>query len=94
MTVHPLSSATSMPTMRFLEASITFSSSTRNARLFQEQALQAETKKMAEGVSTGFHVQRQQRDLVDAQSAELKAIAAYQKALANLSLDALLLKQG
>jgi outer membrane protein TolC len=59
---------------------------TRSARVFAEAALQAEQKKFVNGLSTGFIVLQYQQRLTDARSAELRALADYNKALAQLAL--------
>jgi outer membrane protein len=48
--------------------------------LLQEQALAAEREKYAVGASTGFYVMQYQRDLAASQSAEVSALAGYEKA--------------
>ncbi len=53
-------------------------------RLLQEQTLDAEQKKYALGASTVFFVIQYQRDLAQAQSAEVAALAAYVKARVEL----------
>jgi outer membrane protein len=58
---------------------------TKQARLFAEQALDAEEKKLANGKSTSFEVLRLQRDLTGARSAEIRALADYNVALAQLA---------
>jgi outer membrane protein TolC len=55
--------------------------STRQARIFAEEALDAEQKKLENGSSTSFNVLQFQRDLTSASSAEIKALADYNKAL-------------
>ncbi len=57
---------------------------TRNERIFQEQNVSAEQQKLDVGASTGFFVIQYQRDLAAAQSAEISALASYQKAKAAL----------
>jgi len=56
----------------------------REAREFQVQSLEAEREKFGVGVSTNFLVIQYQRDLVQAQSAEIGALADYAKARAAL----------
>jgi outer membrane protein len=56
----------------------------REAREFQSQSLEAEREKFRVGVSTNFLVIQYQRDLVQAQSAEIAALADYAKARAAL----------
>ncbi|MEW6302492.1 MAG: TolC family protein [Verrucomicrobiota bacterium] len=58
---------------------------TRQARLYAEAALEAEEKKLANGKSTSFVVLQLQRDLTAARSSELRALADYNRALAQLS---------
>jgi outer membrane protein TolC len=58
---------------------------TRAARVFAEAALEAEQKKFVNGLSTGFIVLQYQQRLTDARSTELRALADYNKALAQLS---------
>ncbi len=59
---------------------------TREARIYAEEALQAEEKKLASGKSTSFEVLRLQRDLTTASSAEIRALADYNIDLATLAL--------
>lgn len=61
--------------------------STRQARLYAEAALDAEQKKLENGRSTSFFVLQLQRDLTAARSAEIRALADYNKTLATLSLS-------
>lgn len=58
---------------------------TRQARLYAEAALDAEEKKLASGKSTSFVVLQLQRDLTRARSDEIRALADYNKALAELA---------
>ena len=51
-----------------------------NERLLQEETLSAEREKLDVGASTSFYVVQYQRDLAAAQSAEVSALASYQKA--------------
>jgi outer membrane protein TolC len=62
-------------------------SATREARMYAEAALEAEQKKLASGKSTSFEVLRLQRDLTTARSAEIRALADYNIALAQLALS-------
>jgi outer membrane protein TolC len=55
--------------------------STRQARIFAEEALDAELAKLEGGKTTSFNVLQFQRDLTAARSAEVKALADYNKAL-------------
>ena len=56
----------------------------RSERVLQEQTLAAEKEKLEVGASTSFYVVQYQRDLAAAQSAEISALANYQKAKAVL----------
>jgi outer membrane protein len=56
----------------------------REARLFAEAALDAEQKKLENGKSTSFVVLQLQSDLTTARSVEIRALAEYNKALAQL----------
>ncbi len=58
---------------------------TRQARLYAEAALDAEQKKLENGKSTSFFVLQLQRDLTAARSAEIRALADYNKAISALS---------
>ena len=60
---------------------------TRQARIYAEAALDAEQKKLENGKSTSFVVLQLQRDLTAARSAELRALADYNKALSTLALN-------
>jgi outer membrane protein TolC len=62
-------------------------SSSREARLYAEAALEAEEKKLQNGTSTPFVVLQLQQKLTDAQTAEIRALADYNKALAQLALS-------
>lgn len=57
----------------------------REARLYSEAALDAERKKLENGKSTSFFVLQLQKDLTGARSAEIGALADYNKALADLA---------
>jgi outer membrane protein TolC len=61
--------------------------SSRKARIYAEEALEAEQKKLENGASTSFVVLSLQRDLTTARLAEIRALADYNKALAALALD-------
>jgi outer membrane protein TolC len=61
--------------------------STRQARQFAEAALQAEQQKLSNGVSTSFTVLQFQERLTAARTAELRALADYHQALAQLALS-------
>jgi outer membrane protein len=58
---------------------------TRQARLYAEAALDAEQKKLESGKSTSFQVLSLQRELTSKRSAEIRALADYSKALADLA---------
>ena len=60
-------------------------SSTRKARSFAEAALGAEQKKLQNGLSTSFFVLQLQEILTAAQTAELQALAEYNRTLAQLA---------
>jgi len=60
---------------------------TRKSREFAEEVLAAEEKKLAVGNSTSFVVLQLQRDLTSARSAEINALADYNKSLADLALS-------
>ena len=57
---------------------------TRQARIYAESALDAEQKKLENGKSTNFDVLGLQEKLTKARSDEIKALADYNKALADL----------
>ncbi|HVU26119.1 MAG TPA: TolC family protein [Verrucomicrobiae bacterium] len=58
---------------------------TRQARIYAEAALDAEQKKYAVGKSTTFTVLQLQNSLTTARSNEIRALADYNEALANLA---------
>jgi len=60
---------------------------TRSAREYAAEALAAEQKKLENGKSTTYTVLQMQRDLTTARGNEIQALATYNKALAQLSLD-------
>src|SRR5207249_2335834 len=60
---------------------------TREARIYAQAALDAEQKKLESGKSTSFEVLRLQRDLTSARSAEIRALADYNIALAQIALN-------
>lgn len=60
---------------------------THAQRLYEEEALDAEEKKLANGKSTTYNVILVQRDLTTARGAEIQALDTYNKDLAQLSLD-------
>jgi len=59
--------------------------STRKARGYAERALEAEQKKLLNGLSTTFVVLQLQTSLIRAQTAEVQAMADYRKVLAQLA---------
>jgi len=61
--------------------------STREARVYAEEALEAEEKKLQNGVSTPFVVLQLQQKLTDTRTAEIRALSDYNKALAQLALN-------
>ena len=61
--------------------------STREARVYAEAALEAEQKKLQNGVSTPFVVLQLQQRLTDARTAEIRALSDYNKAVAQLALN-------
>ncbi len=60
---------------------------TRTAREFAADALAAEQKKLESGKSTTYTVLQMQRDLTAARGSEIQALATYNNALSQLSLD-------
>ena len=58
--------------------------SAQKSRVLQEQTLDAEQKKYALGASTIFFVIQAQRDLAQAQAAEVTALSAYNRARVSL----------
>ncbi|MEO6183165.1 MAG: TolC family protein [Verrucomicrobiota bacterium] len=60
---------------------------TKQTRLYAEAALDAEQKKLENGKSTSFVVLQLQRDLTQARSAEIRALADYNKALSQLAFN-------
>ena len=58
---------------------------TQQARTYAEAALDAEQKKYAVGKSTTFTVLQLQKNLTSARSDEIRALADYNEALANLA---------
>jgi outer membrane protein TolC len=61
--------------------------STRKARLYAEEALEAEQTKLEHGKSTSFVVLQLQDNLTAARSAEIRALADYNIALEQLAFD-------
>ncbi len=60
---------------------------TRQARLYAEDALKAEEKKLEQGKSTSFIVLQLQSELTAARSSEIRSLADYNIALARLALN-------
>lgn len=60
---------------------------TRQASLYAEDALKAEQTKLEKGKSTSFFVLQLQRELTSARSAEIRALADYNIALAELAYN-------
>jgi outer membrane protein TolC len=60
---------------------------TRKARLYAEEALQAEQTRLEHGKSTSFIVLQLQNNLTSSRSAEIRALADYNIALEQLALD-------
>jgi outer membrane protein TolC len=58
---------------------------TKSARIYAEAALDAEQKKYAVGKSTTFTVLQLQKNLTAARSDEIRSLANYNQALANLA---------
>jgi outer membrane protein TolC len=67
------------------ESRFTQVSSTRKARTYAESALAAEVKKLQNGLSTAFFVLQLQETLTAARTAEVQALADYNKIIAQLS---------
>lgn len=61
--------------------------SARQARQYAEAALNAEQKKLGDGLGTPFFVLQYQQKLTGAQTLEVRALADYNEALANLALS-------
>ena len=60
---------------------------TKEASRYAQDALEAEQKKLENGKSTSFIVLQLQKDLTSARSAEIRALADYNIALAELALN-------
>ena len=73
-------------TVRLAQTNFERVGATKEARQFAEAALQAEQTKLENGKSTSFFVLQLQRDLTGARTAEIQALADYNKALAQLAL--------
>jgi outer membrane protein TolC len=71
--------------MALAEANFQRVAATREARLYAEAALEAEQTKLEKGKSTTFVVLQLQKDLTSARSAEIRALADYNIALARLA---------
>ncbi len=71
--------------MAVAETSLQRVTATREARLYSESALEAEQTKLEKGKSTTFVVLQLQKDLTSARSAEIRALADYNIALARLA---------
>jgi outer membrane protein len=61
--------------------------SSRQARAYAESALKAEQEKLRAGLSTPFQVLQYQQRLTAAHTAEIRSLADYQEAQAQLALD-------
>jgi outer membrane protein TolC len=59
----------------------------RKSRIYAEEALQAEQKKLDTGKSDSFHVLQFQLNLTQARTTELNAVTQYNQALAQLALN-------
>jgi outer membrane protein TolC len=73
--------------VKVIESDLLKVDSTRQARLYAEEALQAEQTKLDHGKSTSFVVLQLQNNLTSARSAEIRALADYNIALEQLALD-------
>jgi outer membrane protein len=60
---------------------------TREARIYAEEALDAEQKTYTVGKATTFEVLQYQSTLTNARGAEIQALASYEEALATLAAD-------
>ncbi|MDX1951631.1 MAG: TolC family protein [Verrucomicrobiota bacterium] len=72
--------------IRLIESDFQRVAATRSARVFAEEALRAEQRKLESGKSTSFLVLQFQRDLTRARFQEIQALADYNKSLAQLAL--------
>ncbi len=70
--------------VRRIERDAKLVENTRAARVLAEEQLRIEQKRLEAGVSTTFEVLRLQRDLSVVQSAQVRAVTDYSKAIANL----------
>lgn len=73
--------------VKLVQSSFERVGATREARAYAESALDAEGKKLEQGKSTSFIVLQLQRDVTTARSEEIRALADYKKALAQLAFD-------
>ncbi len=74
-------------TISLIKSSYLRVQTTRAAREFAEEALNAEQKKLEKGVSTPSEVLRRQDDVTRSRSEELKSLLDYNKALIDLDLN-------
>ena len=70
--------------VKLVQSAYQATESSRAARKFAEEALDAEQKKLEAGRSTSFFVLQFQKDLTDAAALEIRAAAEYNKALQQL----------
>lgn len=73
--------------VRLAQTSLERVQARRAARVFAEEALRAEEKKFAEGISTPFVILDLQNQLTAARFQEVRSLADYNKTLADLSLS-------
>ena len=73
--------------IRLAQSGYERAAATKAASEYSADALDAEQKKLESGKSTTFEVLRLQRDLTASRGAEIQALATYNKALSQLSLD-------
>jgi outer membrane protein len=73
--------------IRVAQTSFQRVATTRSATVFAQEALEGEQKKLDSGKTTTFVVLQLQRDLTTARSAEVQALADYNRALAQLALQ-------
>lgn len=73
--------------IRVAETSFQRVATTRRATVFAQEALEGEQQKLDSGKTTTFVVLQLQKDLTTARSAEVQALADYNRALAQLSLQ-------
>ena len=72
---------------KLLETQSKRAGSTRHAREFSELALALERTKLQNGASTSFIVLQLQRNLTEARSAEVRALANYRQAQVQLAFS-------